>query len=72
MEMSSNEAAKRKEFFNNSFRGNFSYNAGVSSVNSFLKSITRTDNDGPLEGEHQKPDQDIDLRTYRSRKMNNS
>ena len=67
MEMSSNEAAKRKEFFNNSFRGNFSYNAGVSSVNSFLKSITKTDQDGPDDLEHQKPAQEIDLRTYRSR-----
>ncbi len=43
MERISKDEAKRKEFFQNNFRGNFSYNSGVSSVNSFLRSITKPD-----------------------------
>ena len=36
------DAAQREEFFKNSFKGNFSYKAGGSSVGSFLKSMKNT------------------------------
>ncbi|MBE7169776.1 MAG: hypothetical protein INR73_04255 [Williamsia sp.] len=41
MNVSSTDATQREEFFKKSFRGTFSYNMKVSSVNSFLRSMTQ-------------------------------
>ena len=52
MNISSTESAQREEFFKKSFRGTFSYNMKVSSVNSFLRSMTQGNMPLPVE---QKP-----------------
>lgn len=49
MNILSTEAAQREEFFKKSFRGTFSYNMKVSSVNSFLRSMTQGDMQSPSE-----------------------
>ena len=56
MNISSNEAAQREEFFKKSFRGTFSYNMKVSSVNSFLRSMTQGNMQSPADDNQNTPE----------------
>ena len=71
MERQTNDEAQRKDFFTNSFRGNLSYNTGVSSVNSFLRSITRNESDSELSPENHGIPARCDIQAHRSRKLRN-
>ena len=71
MEISSKEAAQRKEFFKNSFKGNFSDNSGVSSVSSFLRSITGNDNNHSSQSKQQESGQQEDIHIQDTRKFKN-
>lgn len=68
MNILSTEAAQREEFFKKSFRGTFSYNMKVSSVNSFLRSMAQGNMQSPSE-ENKSCDDNI---CHTSRSQNDS